>query len=120
LGLRPGDGVARISPLVTDLGWARVSRLDIIAEVDWESADDFWQSDEDTQQRVLDCLSKTGVKAVIAHVPGSYIPRHWQPVANTRYWLYRPGDVASPRDPDCRLSAERTATKQLVTSEQHN
>jgi len=34
LGIRPGEPVARISNDVADLGWARMSRVSIVAEVD--------------------------------------------------------------------------------------
>ena len=88
LGLAPGSPVARISFQVIDLGWARMSRSSIVAEVDYERADEYWTAGEKIQQEVLDAFAKTGAKAVVAHTRGGTAPPGWQRLGRTRYWIH--------------------------------
>ena len=88
LGIHPGDQVARISPFVIDLGWAREARVTIIAEVDWESANDFWTAGTATQDQVLQVLAGTGAKIVIAHLTGNLAPPGWQRLGATQFWSH--------------------------------
>src|SRR5207245_8044805 len=46
LGIEPGDWVARISPSVSDLGIERIARVEVVAEVDFEHAKEFWTAPE--------------------------------------------------------------------------
>jgi len=88
LGIHPGDRVARISPFVTDLGWAREVRVTIIAEVDWESANDFWTAGTVTQDQVLKALAGTGAKIVVAHLTGNLAPPGWRRMGTTQFWAH--------------------------------
>jgi hypothetical protein len=89
LGIHPGDPVARIST-GGDLGWARLARVSVIAEVDWQvGANSFWTAGPETQGQVLQALAKTGAKVVVAHSWGSLAPPGWQRLGGTQYWVYR-------------------------------
>ena len=88
LGIHPGDQVARISPFGIDLGWAREARVTINAEVDWESANDFWTAGALTQEHVLQALAGTGDKIVVAHLTGNLAPPGWQRLGITQFWTH--------------------------------
>lgn len=87
-GINDGDSVARIST-GGDLGWARVSRVHIIAEVNWESgANSFWPAGPAVQDELLAAFATTGVKAVVAHNWGDLAPPGWQRLGRTHYWVH--------------------------------
>lgn len=100
LGIRPGDRVARISPSVMDLGIERVARVEVVAEVDFEHAQEFWAAPLNTQQEVLDTFISHGARAVIATLqknqPG--VDSRWIHLGSTRYWIWLPdkNPAASP------------------------
>src|SRR5262249_28425977 len=48
LGVTPGDKVARISPIVLDLGIERIARVEVTAEVDFAHAQEFWSAPSET------------------------------------------------------------------------
>jgi hypothetical protein len=87
LGIHPGDKVARISAEVTDLGWARMSRVSIITEVAIEHADNFWKSLPDQQEGALKAMGATGARIVVAHISEDVAPPGWQRLGKTPYWL---------------------------------
>jgi len=88
-GIQTGEQVARIST-GGDIGWARASRVTIIAEVDWETgARKFWNSTPAIQTQVLQALRATGAKCVIAHLWGDVTPPGWQRLGKTQYWIYQ-------------------------------
>jgi hypothetical protein len=88
LGIHPGDPVARISPFVIDLGWAREARVTIIAEVDWESANDFWTAGPQVQDQVLKALAGTGARIVVAHLTGGLAAPGWRRLGTTQFWTH--------------------------------
>ena len=88
MGVKPGTEVARISPLVVDLGWARLSRVSVIAEVDISRAEAFWTLNSELQDSVLAAFRKTGARAVIARVTPGTEPSGWQQLAHSPYWLH--------------------------------
>ena len=112
LGICEGDRVARISPMVTDLMWARVSRASVVAEVDYAYSYQFWASDADVRAQVLNAMARSGSKIVVAHVPGDIIPPPgWKQLGNTPFW-FQPlvaGDPFQCKSPD-------PASAHLVTS----
>ncbi len=84
LGMCEGDRVARISPVVTDLIWARASRATVVAEVDYDLTYRFWQQSADVRAQVLHAMASSGAKIVVAHVPGELVaPAGWQQLGNT-------------------------------------
>ena len=87
LGIHPGDKVARISPEVTDLGWARMSRVSITTEVAIEPANNFWKSLPDQQEGALKAMAATGARIVIAHITDGPAPPGWQRLGKTPYYM---------------------------------
>jgi hypothetical protein len=92
LGIKPGDKVARISPIVYDYAVERILRVQIIAEVDRAYASDFWSSPYATQQSLLRTFAARGVKAVIATSPklNTENQSEWGRLGSTQYWVWRP------------------------------
>jgi hypothetical protein len=87
LGTHPGDPVARI--MRDSIGWARTSRVTIVAEVDLDAgAAQFWESDPATQARVLQALRETGVKSVVGHSWDDVTAPGWYRVGRSHYWIY--------------------------------
>jgi hypothetical protein len=89
LGIEPGTPVARISYEVIDLAWARLSRVSVVAEVEFEHGDEFWAAGQKTQDEVLQAFAKTGAKVVVGHVRGEMAPPGWQRLGHTRYWIHQ-------------------------------
>lgn len=89
MGVKPGTEVARISPLVVDLGWARLSRVSVIAEVDISRSEAFWTFKPELQDGVLAAFRKAGARAVIARVTPGTEPNGWQQLAHSPYWMRR-------------------------------
>jgi len=91
LGIKPGDEVARISPIVYDYAVERILRVQIVAEVDREHASDFWSSPFATQQSLLRTFASRGVKAVIATSPrlNAENQSEWARLGSTQYWAWR-------------------------------
>jgi hypothetical protein len=96
LGIEPGDRVARISPLVTDLGIERTARVEVISEVDWRYAREFWKVSPATQGRILQLFTGRGAKAVIATsaLLSKTTPLGWRPLGLTGYWVWLPDQAA--------------------------
>jgi hypothetical protein len=93
LGIKPTDKVARVSPIVIDLGIERIARTEIVAEVDWEHAQEFWSAPPNTQREILDLFAARGAKAVIATLPkdGPKNSSEWIHLGTTQYWAWLPG-----------------------------
>jgi hypothetical protein len=91
-GLKPGDGVARISPWVSDFGVERILRVQIVAEVDHVHAGEFWSSSSATQAELLRVFASRGAKAVIATSPAltANNESEWTRLGSTQYWIWRP------------------------------
>ena len=99
LGIKPGDLVARISPLVTDLGIVRTARVEVISEVDWRNAREFWKLSPTTQRQILELFTVRGAKAVLAtSAPlNNSVQPVWHRLGLTRYWVWLP-DQASRQE----------------------
>jgi hypothetical protein len=91
LGFGPGTPVARISYQVMDLGWARLARASVVAEVEYERGDDFWEAGEKTQAEILQAFAKAGAKCVIGHPRGDMAPPGWERLGRTHFWIHRLG-----------------------------
>ncbi len=92
LGVRPGDKVARISPMVVDLGIERIARVEITAEVDHALAREFWAASLSTQDSLLHLFASRGAKAVIATIQEPDKENHpgWLRLGCTKYWVWFP------------------------------
>lgn len=100
LGVCAGDPVARISPMVTDLTWARVSRTTIISEVDYEAANHFWKDSPETQMQVLHAMAASAAKVVVAHDPEN-VSAHdgWEKLGTTPFWVHL---LVAPEELTCK------------------
>ena len=102
MGLRPGDPIASLN--ASNQGnamWAHLARVQIIAEVYYwpgqpeGAANNFWNADPLTQERVIQKLSQTGARAVISQdTPRGTWAGRWEEIGTTGYYLYwlKPAD----------------------------
>jgi hypothetical protein len=79
MGLEPGSRVAVIGDGFTQQYWARLDRVEIVAEVPrtlktGDSASAFWSSGIDGEQAVLNALKSTGANAAVAEMPPKVLP----------------------------------------------
>jgi hypothetical protein len=89
LGLHPGDRVGFISAGIQDLALERITRVEIIAEVDRLLTAEFWSATPATQEQLLETMVSYGVTAVVASPPESAPPRApWMRLGDTRYWVW--------------------------------
>lgn len=91
-GIRTGDHVGRISSLVTDLAIERIARVEVVAEVDFGFANDFWKAPIETQRQILDLFTANGATAVIATRPQLTDANklEWERLASSQYWVWSP------------------------------
>jgi hypothetical protein len=73
LGIRVGDKVAFIGDGYFEY-WARLARVQIVAEIPNESMDQFWSADAKAKSEVLDAIARTGAKAVVTRAAGTRGP----------------------------------------------
>lgn len=89
LGLRSGDKVAVIGYGFTSF-WARLARVQIVAEMfDWE-ADPFWLGGAAFQAEVFKAFAASGARAIVAErVPNYVVPSNgWIQVGSSNYYVY--------------------------------
>lgn len=92
-GLQPGDKVAWIRPhpftAKQTYWWARVARLQIVAEVPAGQEDRFWAADTEARAQFMQSAARAGAKALIAtKVPANFPSYGWQRIGATGYYLY--------------------------------
>ena len=95
LGVEPGEKVGYIGhPVGGDLmcvhpDWARLARVQIIAEMPCHQGAGFLMADPATKTEVLKAFSKTEAKAVVAKGLGSWSPgAGWRRLGETSYHVY--------------------------------
>jgi hypothetical protein len=98
MGIGPGDQVGFIGYGLGSGYWARLAKVQIIAEITsektvdgfWQNdVDIFWHSDDEIKRGVIDAFAKTGAKAIVAQAwsaGASYAG--WQRIGNTDYFVY--------------------------------
>jgi hypothetical protein len=88
LGVGPGSTVGVIG-YAYDSFWARLARVQIVAElVDWPG-NPFWTGDATLQQSVLQAFASSGACAVVAeYVPAGARLAGWHPVDNSSFFIY--------------------------------
>jgi hypothetical protein len=90
LGFTPGTRMAAISPWISP-GWARLTRLIIVADVPREQADSFWALPPERQASVLTAFRESGSEAVVGWIGGRKdVPAGWQRLGSSPYVLYPP------------------------------
>jgi hypothetical protein len=82
-GVGPGSRVGVLGgPSVREY-WARLARVQIIAEIPQQETDEFWRLSPAAQREVLSTFARCGAVAVVARrVPESAHPYGWRPVAD--------------------------------------
>jgi hypothetical protein len=69
--------------------WARLARVQIVAEMLGWQADDFWLGDSALQSDVLQAFANTGAEAIVAeNVPSYASLTGWHRIGNTSYYVY--------------------------------
>jgi len=88
LGVEPGDQVGVIG-YAFDSFWARLAKVQIVAEMfDWK-ADPFWLGEPAFQEEVLHAFASSGARAVVAErVPQYAVFPGWHQVENSNYYIY--------------------------------
>jgi hypothetical protein len=88
LGIRPGDKMAVIGYAFNSF-WARLARVQIVAEMFGWEADSFWLGEPSLQSKVLRTFANTGAKAIVAERVPTYVhPAGWHRVGNSNYYIY--------------------------------
>jgi hypothetical protein len=92
LGIHAGDRVGRISSILTDLSIERIARVEIIGEVDYTHAKEFWSAPIEKQHQILSLLASAGAKAVIATAPEltDAGKSDWKQLGSSPYWVWMP------------------------------
>jgi hypothetical protein len=87
-GIKPGDRVAILGGDMFHIYWARLARVNIIAEIpEWQP---FWALEPQAQLSLLERISQTGAKALIT-MPDKVMsnpPPPWKTLKETRYSIY--------------------------------
>jgi len=65
LGIKPGDRVGRL-PTHFGLGWARLLRVTVVAQIPIEYSENFWCAKPDAQAQVIETIRRLGVTAIVA------------------------------------------------------
>jgi len=95
MGLKPGDQIASLNYSNEQMAmWAHLARIQIIAEVYYRSdlpegsANNFWNADPQTQEKVIQKLAQTGARAVISQdAPSGAGAVRWLEMGKTGYYL---------------------------------
>ena len=89
LGIQPGDKVGVIG-YGYDSFWARLARVQIVAELLERDAHQLWSGDQVLQQSVLQAFKGADVSAVIAeYVPDDVQLHDWHRVGASTFYIYR-------------------------------
>ena len=88
-GVRPGEDVGVIGDGSDGCRWARMARVQIVAQILREDTDDWWVLDPRVKAEVYDAFARAGAKAVVAEEtppPGMFAD--WQRLGDTHYYVH--------------------------------
>jgi hypothetical protein len=90
MGIQQGDQVAYIrSAPYGDFAWARLARIQIIAEIPPEEVARYWAASPQVQREVMDAFALTGAKATIAGaLPPGATAAAWQRLGTTDFYAH--------------------------------
>lgn len=92
MGVVPGDRIARIGGLF-NVGWARLLRVTIVAEVPRANWREFWCAKPEVQAQVIETFRRLGVSAIVAEqTPGNevYLPGpEWQKLGDGTFYAMK-------------------------------
>jgi hypothetical protein len=88
LGIGPGDRVGVIG-YAFNAFWARLARVQIVAEMLEAQADEFWTGDPALQSQVIAAFRRSGARAIVAErVPAHARLPGWQQLGETNHYIY--------------------------------
>ncbi|HKY60793.1 MAG TPA: hypothetical protein VJP59_07270 [Gemmatimonadota bacterium] len=98
MGVQAGDPVAYIGAAMHDAFWARLARVQIVAEGYFDPGPEFW-ADAESQMMVVDALFAAGSRAVVAKdVPAGAHHGSWRRIGTTDHFVLDevqpPGEAA--------------------------
>jgi hypothetical protein len=103
-GVTRGMRVATIGSPSQHVLWARLARVDIVAEIPNQAA--FWATPPDNQALVLHLLARIGAQAVVSSsVPPSALDQGWQTATDANYGVR--ALVPAADDAEARLRSHR-------------
>jgi hypothetical protein len=89
MGIHPGDEIAYVGYSFGAF-FARLARLRIIAEIPDSDAEQFWRADHSARSQVIQAITSTGAKAIIAEwVSSGASPDGWERIGHSRHFIYR-------------------------------
>lgn len=93
LGIKPGEHVAIIGMGQDESDWARLDKVEIVAEVTrtpetGDSIAAFWNGSPQVQTTVLNALKGTGAVAVVSATPSGKLAPGWVPLQNTGHAIF--------------------------------
>jgi hypothetical protein len=102
MGVQPGDKVAVLNTSIGPPGylgnirssdnmrWARLARLQIVAEVySREDKNNFWKVDDAAKQQVIGAFAQAGAKMIVDdEVPDWAAAEGWQRIGNTDHYVH--------------------------------
>jgi 4-amino-4-deoxy-L-arabinose transferase-like glycosyltransferase len=102
IGAQRGDKVAVLNTSIglpgylgnirssDNMRWARLARMQIVAEVfSREDKNNFWKVDDAARRRVIGAFAQAGARMIVDdEVPDWAAAQGWQRIGNTRYYAY--------------------------------
>jgi hypothetical protein len=89
LGIKEGDKAGVIG-YAYDSFWARLAKVQIVAEMLEADTTELWLGDETVQLSILKAFADAGANVVIAEYVPEYASLHgWYQVENSNYFIYR-------------------------------
>ena len=95
MGIGPGDQVGFIGYGFGSGYWARLAKVQVIAEITSGSAeapredvDRFWHGDDEIKRGVINAFAKTGAKAIVAEMPQGASYPGWHRIGDTDHFVY--------------------------------
>ena len=88
LGVRAGDKVASVGDS-TDPYWARLLRVQIVAEIANGNEFYFWMTNPSVKAQVTRALAGTGAKVIVTrNIPHYFSKDGWQKIGDTDHYVY--------------------------------
>lgn len=86
--VQPGEKVAWIGNPANN-AWARLARVQKVAEIPSVEADNFWAADHLVKSQVIKTFARTEATVIVTkNVPSSASTIDWQRIGNTDYYAY--------------------------------
>ena len=120
-GVLPGEDVGIIGDGSDGCRWARMARVQIVAQILREDTNDFWSGIRPSREgRIYDAFARAGAKAVVAEeTPPPSGFADWQRLGDTHYYVHFlvldgsnefPHAAKSASPPPARKSNSRIST----------